>query len=299
MISSIDLCNSTFFWVRTKYSSPISSSSRPVSVQPLEHRSSNRYNLKTGDMFAVNSSLELHEAAERQEQQPQVTLRNLPYSTGSDDTRQSGHFASKTATKKQTGAPSRHFMTVTLLMVNAVFCWTPVNVAYALQSWRSYQNPTFFAVSQLIYFMDALLNPLIYPLAAQEWRDAFRRMLRMWQILFSEEATIFPFSAGFWRDSIINYRHRKNQFRSVVEIPRLICRVLLIKNWCRLRALQHSRLMTLIRWTKLTGTGFVCFKLLVIWFFLLAPPFSYVVCVSREPTDLLRKQRLPYASVDL
>lgn len=70
-------------------------------------------------------------------------------------------------------------MTVTLLMVNAVFCWTPVNVAHALQSWRSYRDPAFFAVSQLIYFMDALLNPLIYPLAVQEWRDAFRRMLRL------------------------------------------------------------------------------------------------------------------------
>lgn len=90
----------------------------------------------------------------------------------------SGSTAQRCSTKKSNGSP-RHFLTLTLLVVNAVFCWTPVNVAYALLSWASYYDQRFLAISTLVFYLDALLNPLIYPVAAQEWRNAFRRLLRL------------------------------------------------------------------------------------------------------------------------
>lgn len=70
-------------------------------------------------------------------------------------------------------------MTVTLLVVSAVFCWTPINVAYSLLVWTSLYDKWVIAITSLIYYLDALLNPLVYPLAAQEWRDAIRRVLHI------------------------------------------------------------------------------------------------------------------------
>ncbi|XP_055344679.1 beta-3 adrenergic receptor-like [Paramacrobiotus metropolitanus] len=71
----------------------------------------------------------------------------------------------------------RHFAILTALVISAVFCWTPINVVYTLMLFDIF-NLKALAATTLIFFLDTLLNPLMYPLASQEWRDAFKRLLR-------------------------------------------------------------------------------------------------------------------------
>ncbi|XP_055344675.1 uncharacterized protein LOC129592626 [Paramacrobiotus metropolitanus] len=71
----------------------------------------------------------------------------------------------------------RHFAILTALVLGAVFCWTPINVTYSLMVWNNTFNLQALAATSVIFFLDALLNPLMYPLASKEWRDAFRSLL--------------------------------------------------------------------------------------------------------------------------
>ncbi|XP_055355848.1 5-hydroxytryptamine receptor 1D-like [Paramacrobiotus metropolitanus] len=74
--------------------------------------------------------------------------------------------------------PRRHFAILTALVIGAVLCWTPLNVAYLLIMFQSFTGYQMLAPCTLIFYLDGLLNPLIYPLASAEWREAFKKLFR-------------------------------------------------------------------------------------------------------------------------
>ncbi|XP_055332288.1 thyrotropin-releasing hormone receptor-like [Paramacrobiotus metropolitanus] len=78
--------------------------------------------------------------------------------------------------KHHSSAPRPHFAMLTALVMVAVMCWTPINTAYVLVYFQGILLYSLMTPCTVVFFLDALLNPMIFLIASREWRDALKKL---------------------------------------------------------------------------------------------------------------------------
>ncbi|OQV17910.1 hypothetical protein BV898_08039 [Hypsibius exemplaris] len=76
------------------------------------------------------------------------------------------------------GRSTQNFVILTYLVVGAIFCWTPVVVAYTLAIVMGYYEYLHFTIASLLYYFNSLLDPIFFTMAMAPLRVTIYSMFK-------------------------------------------------------------------------------------------------------------------------
>ena len=80
---------------------------------------------------------------------------------------------------RKVASSSQSFTVLTYLVLGVVFCWTPIMVLFTLSILNDYWNNVYYYIGSLLYYSNALLDPIFFTMAIAPLRTAVYRILHL------------------------------------------------------------------------------------------------------------------------